>query len=112
MSFNQPLPDAARAMLARFGRRIEYTDREPGGTIDLSESEVANDDMRHLIANPGFAELNLDKTLISDGGLRSVGEMSSLESLRLYDTLISNEGLKELRGLVKLERLDIACDPG
>ena len=112
MKFDPPLPDAARQMLARFGSQIEYTEREPNGIVNLTKSEVANDDLRHLIFYPGFDALNLDKTLISDAGLKFIGEMSSLEGVRLYDTLISDYGLKNLLGLSKLERLNIGCDPG
>ena len=112
MKFEPPLPDAARLMLAQFGSQIEYTEREPNGLVNLTRSEVTNDDLRHLVFYPGFDALTLDKTLVSDAGLKIIGEMSSLETLRLYDTLISDVGLKSLRGLSKLEYLNIACDPG
>lgn len=112
MTFEQPVPDAVRLTLARLGTRIEYTERDPGGIVNLAESEVTNDDLSQLIVHPGFAALHLEKTSISDDGLTSVGEMSSLEGLRLYDTLVSDCGLKSLLGLSRLERLNIGCDPG
>ena len=49
MKFDPPLPDAARQTLARFGSQIEYTEREPNGIVNFTKSEVANDDLRHLI---------------------------------------------------------------
>ena len=112
MKFEPPLPDAARLMLAQFGSQIEYTEREPNGLVNLTRSEVISDELRHLVFYPGFDALILDKTQISDAGLKIIGEMSSLETLRLYDTLISDVGLKSLRGLSTLEYLNIACDPG
>jgi hypothetical protein len=112
MKFDSPLPDAARQMLARFGSRIEYTDNEPNGLVNLARSDVGNDDLRHLVFYPGIDALILDKTEISDAGLKFIGEMSNLEGVRLYDTLVSDDGLKNLLGLSKLERLNIACDPG
>ncbi len=57
MNFEPSLPDAARQMLAQFGCQIEYTEREPNGLIDLTRSEVANDDLRYLVFYPGFDAL-------------------------------------------------------
>lgn len=106
------LPDEASQMLARFGSQIEYTENEPNGLVNLAGSQVANEDLRHLVFYPGFDALILDKTEISDAGLQSIGEMKNLEGVRLYDTLVSDDGLEHLVGLAKLERLNIACDPG
>ncbi len=112
MKFDAHLPDAARQMLARFGSQIEYTENEPNGLVNLTRSEVGNEDLRHLVFYPGIDALLLDKTEISDAGLKFIGEMHNLEGLWLYDTLVSDDGLKYLLGLSKLERLHIACDPG
>jgi Leucine-rich repeat (LRR) protein len=112
MNFDPQLPDAACQVLARFGAQIEYTENEPNGIVDLTSSEVADEDLRPLVVYPGFDALVLDKTEISDVGLKFIGEMSNLESVGLYDTSISDEGLEHLPGLSKLERLNIACDPG
>lgn len=112
MKSDPPLPDAARQMLAGFGCQIEYTENEPNGVVNLARSEVGNEDLCHLIFYPGIDALFLDRTEISDVGLKFIGEMSNLESVRLYDTLVSDDGLKHLLGLSKLERLNLACDPG
>lgn len=112
MASDSPLPDAALQTLARLGSRIDYTDRDPHGIVDLSKSEVANDDLRELVFYPGFGALHLDRTHISDAGLRFIGQMSSLETLQLFDAIISDHGLKDLLGLTKLERLSIGCHPG
>lgn len=112
MDMDHPIPDAASQLLARLGAQIEYTESEPDGIVNLAKSEITNDELSDLVFYPGFAALNLDKTLISDAGLFSVGRMSSLESLRLCDTLISDGGLQSLLGLSRLERLNIGCDPG
>jgi len=111
-SENQPLPDAALELLARLGTGIEYTESEPDGIVNLTESDVTDDDLGHLVFYPGFAALDLTMTQITDAGLRFIGEMRSLENLRLYQTHITDEGVKELGRLSRLERLDIGTCPG
>jgi hypothetical protein len=81
MSVDRPIPDAARQMLARFGSQIEYTDLAPNGYVNLSKSEVDNDDLPNLVYYPGFDRLNLNQTLISDAGLQIIGGMNDLEIL-------------------------------
>lgn len=112
MNYEPPLPEEANQMLARFGSQIEYTANEPHGLINLTSSEVANEDLRHLVFFPGFEALLLDYTNISDAGLNIIGEMSNLERVGLYDALVSDDGLKPLLKLSKLEKLNIACAPG
>lgn len=112
MKFEDPLPAATEKTLARLGRRIEHTERYPGGLLNLAKSEASNDDLRHLAFYPGFAALDLDNTLVSDAGMPHVGEIASLEYARLSNTLVSDAGLDHLAGLTKLERLNIGCCPG
>lgn len=109
---NQPFPDAALELLARLGTGIEYTESEPDGIVNLTESDVTDDDLGHLVFYPGFAALDLTMTQITDAGLRFTGEMRSLENLSLYQTHITDVGLKELGRLSKLERLNIGTCPG
>jgi len=111
-SENQPLPDAALELLARLGTGIEYTESEPDGIVNLTESDVTDDDLDHLVFYPGFAALDLTMTQITDAGLRFIGEMRSLENLSLYQTHMTDRGLKELGRLSKLERLNIGTCPG
>ncbi|QDT77433.1 Leucine Rich repeats (2 copies) [Gimesia maris] len=112
MNYEPSLPEEASQMLARLGSQIEYTANEPNGLVNLTNSEVANEDLRHLIFYPGFEALILDNTSISDAGLNFIGEMRNLERVGLYDTLVSDDGLKLLLKLSKLEKLNIACAPG
>ncbi|QDU13073.1 Leucine Rich repeats (2 copies) [Gimesia maris] len=112
MNHEPSLPEEASQMLARLGSQIEYTANEPNGLVNLMNSEVANEDLRHLIFYPGFEALILDNTSISDAGLNFIGEMRNLERVGLYDTLVSDDGLKPLLKLSKLEKLNIACAPG
>ena len=99
MSNDAGVPDAARKMLARYGASIEQTEHEPDGEIDLSKSEVTNEDLEQLVFYPGFASLNLAKTNISDNGTEHIGQMGRLESVNLYGTLVSNDGLAHLSSL-------------
>ena len=112
MKFEQPIPEVARQVLARFGSKLEFTDREPDGVVDLSKSEIGNEDLEQLVFYPGFAALNLNDTVVSDAGMDSIAKMKSLENLQLLDSLISNDGVKKLATLPKLERLNIGCRPG
>jgi hypothetical protein len=112
MNYEPPLPEEANQMLARLGSQIEYTANEPHGLVNLTNSEVTNEDLRHLVFYPGFEALLLDYTNISDAGLDFIGEMRNLERVGLYDSLVSDDGLKPLLKLSKLEKLNIACAPG
>ena len=112
MNFNQPLTDAARTTLEQLGVCIEYSEHHPDGIIDLSESDVADDDLKHFVFYPGFAGLRLARTGVSNAGVRFVGEMRDLESLSLHNTSITDDALAELCCLSKLEQLWIGTDPG
>jgi hypothetical protein len=59
MESTPPLPDAARQMLARFGSRIEYTENEPNGRVNLTGSEIGNEELRDLVFYPGVDALIL-----------------------------------------------------
>lgn len=63
---NQPIPDAALELLARLGTGIEYTESEPNGIVNLTESDVTDDDWGHLVFYPGFADLDLTMFQITD----------------------------------------------
>lgn len=56
------VPDVARKMLARFGTAVEFSDHYPDGLVDLTDSEIANDDLEALNFYPGFAALHLVRT--------------------------------------------------
>ena len=56
------VPDAARKMLARFGTGIEFSDHYPDGLVNLTDSEIADDDLEALNFYPGFAALRLVRT--------------------------------------------------
>lgn len=106
------MTDDARMMLARHGVEIEYTDYEPDGIVDLSQTDVLNEDLDALAQCDEFAVLNLQKTTISDAGLAEITEMTQLQKLELSDTLVSDDGLQNLVGLRKLEQLGLGCSQG
>lgn len=101
-----------RMMLARHGVEIEYTDYEPDGVVNLSRTEVMNEDLDALTHCDEFATLDLEFTAISDAGMAAIAEMPQLQKIELGDTLVSDAGLVNLSGLTKLERLGIGCDQG
>lgn len=111
-SYDQPLSDATRSTLARLGASVEFSEHYPDGNIDLTESDVTDEDLPHLVFYPGFAGLQLARTSISNAGVRFVGQMRDVESLSLHNTKITDDALAELRGLIKLEELFIGTDPG
>jgi len=70
--------------------------------IDLSDSEVTNEGLRHLRKLPNLSYLELSNTKISDAGLEHLAGLSSLELLFLSGTRISDAGLKCLSEMPKL----------
>ena len=76
--------------------------------VDLSFSDVTNDQLRHLKTMPNLVALTLDYTAISDEGLVHISEMKQLVSLSLSRTKITDRGLAALRELDQLTRLDLS----
>lgn len=65
MTFEQPVPDAVRLTLARLGTRIEYTERDPGGIVNLAESEVTNDVLRPIaVAHDSVSRFDAERELV------------------------------------------------
>lgn len=112
MNNDLPIPDDVRRILDSYDAKIEFTPDKPNGAVNLAETNIKDDDLRHLIMYPGFAFLCLDNTRIGDEGARHIGEMVSLEALRLDDTLVSDQGVKSLQDLNNLEILSFASTPG
>jgi Leucine-rich repeat (LRR) protein len=75
--------------------------------VSLYGSSFADEDMELIAASAQIEELDLQRTTISDDGLRRVGRMLGLKHLSLgdYGTQIHDEGLGHLARLVQLERL-------
>ena len=66
----------------------------------------------HLLkAFPNLTTLNLlYPMMITDAGLKEVGELQSLTSLKIFQAPIADDGLKELRVLKNLQALSIVCE--
>jgi hypothetical protein len=80
-------------------------------SVDLSGTEVRDDDLQDLDELPDLEFLGLNGTRITDGGLVHVGELRRLRMLGLTSSAISDAGLSHLRGLTRIEMLFIAYNP-
>jgi hypothetical protein len=80
-------------------------------SVDLSWTEVRDDDLQHLDKFPNLEFLGLNRTRITDAGLSHVGGLRRLRMLDLTRSAISDAGLSHLRGLTRLEMLCIDYNP-
>ncbi len=77
------------------------------GFLDLTESGVTDDDLRQIEKlSIGSLWLSGCKKVGNDG-MKSVATLCDLETLKLDRTAVSDEGLKHLRGLTSLYHLDL-----
>jgi hypothetical protein len=119
LSFDDNMPDSP-VVRAEF---LTIPDRElsPNQTIeyvkDLSflraliwdrRGELEDAGLEHFGRLTSLEELRLNRTKITDKGLRYLKGLSRLTKLSLADSVnITNEGLKALTGLTQLEELDV-----
>ncbi len=79
--------------------------------VDLSETAVTDAGLVYLLDLPQLSWLGMryyfDDSKITDEGLRTIAQMSSLRFLDLNGTPITDEGLQHLSVLTKLKRLSI-----
>jgi hypothetical protein len=80
-------------------------------SVDLSGTEVRDDDLQDLDELPDLEFLELNGTRITDAGLVHVDGLRRLRMLGLTSSAISDGGLSHLRGLTRLEMLFIAYNP-
>lgn len=74
-------------------------------SIDLSESEVSDEMLKHLAHQTSLEEVDLSHTSISDQGVVELAKLPSLRKLWLDNTKISDTSiatLKEMRNLAKI----------
>jgi hypothetical protein len=74
--------------------------------LDLKETTVTDTDMKDL-ASLHVGNLGLDKTRITDVGLKEVGRFKDLNNLTLASTAVTDAGLKELYQLPRLFMVDL-----
>lgn len=72
-------------------------------TIWLGESEVSDDDLRHLRPLRHLTGLGLEHTQIGDNGLVYLEKLTKLHMLLLDGTRVTDAGMEHLQGLTNLE---------
>ncbi len=75
--------------------------------IDLSETNVSDDDLGDLTQLDGLRHLSLRRTNISGKALVHVGGLTGLEELDLASTKVTDEDLPRLDGLKQLRVLSL-----
>lgn len=76
--------------------------------LRLSQTQISNDGLKHLVACRQLEELDLsENSLLSDDGLASVGQITSLKKLNLWRVGVSNAGIVKLSPLTKMEWLNL-----
>ena len=73
--------------------------------LDLSGSNVTDDDLRYVEHLPRLVCLDLSGTKITDEGMKHLASLQRLDTIGLWDTSISDEGVKSLLKLSHLESL-------
>jgi len=73
--------------------------------LNLSNTQITSEGLKHLSALNKLERLNLSKTKIDDIGLVHLKSLPNLEYLNLYGTGVSDAGLNHLNSLNKLKKL-------
>jgi len=95
----------AIAAIKKLGAKFEY---DAGGLVKivrLENTDVTDEDLRHLDGLGSVDLLVLRNTAITDAGLAHVAKLVDLKGLNLTNTKITDAGLKHLRQLRKLQGL-------
>jgi internalin A len=75
--------------------------------LDLSDSQVADADLKHLAKLPSLKGLSLWDTKIADAGLKHLIKLTSLTNLGLGGTRITDAGLKHLAEIASVKFLTL-----
>jgi hypothetical protein len=75
--------------------------------LNLDRTDVTDAGLRRLAGLSGLELLGLTGTKVTDSGLKNLEGLASLESLYLDGTQVSDEGLVSLKRLGKLKRLTL-----
>ncbi len=73
--------------------------------LNLSDSDVKNEDLQQIAELENLIKLNLSKNSISDEGLSHLTKLKNLESINLYKTNVSKGLLEVVPQLPNLKRL-------
>ena len=76
--------------------------------LNLSNSNMQDQDLEKIGQLENLMKLNLSKTAITDEGLKNLGSLVNLEALNLYGTKVSEGLLTLLPELINLQRIYIS----
>ena len=95
------------AALEKLEARIERNERGEVIGVELSGTQVSDEEMAHLKPLANLQVLHLFNTQIGDTGLIHLQGMTNLRELGLGRTQITDEGLVHLKNLTGLQTLDL-----
>ena len=100
-------PQLAAAVKALGGTAIQdlAAPGQPIVSLDFHHTRVSDADLEHLRTLGQLRSLNLSGTAITDAGLASLENLTSLQVLQLSSTRVSDAGVPHLRGLTQLREL-------
>ncbi len=96
------------AALEKLEARIERNERGEVIGVELSGTQVSDEEMAHLKPLANLQVLHLFNTQIGDTGLIHLQGMTNLRELGLGRTQITDEGLVHLKNLTGLQTLDFS----
>ncbi len=76
-------------------------------SIDFSESEVEDADIKYLLHFSKLYEVDLSHTAISDEGVELLAKLYSLKKIWLDNTKITDAALEKLKGLQELKKVSL-----
>jgi len=79
-----------------------------GSVVDLSGTQLVDDDLSHLTTQRQIVTLDLSDTRIGDAGVAYLSGLAELKELRLRNTQITDAVIGRIKGLTKLESLDLS----
>jgi hypothetical protein len=65
-------------------------------SLSLCDTNVADEDLKHLIGLPNLKHLQLNRTQVGDAGLKHVAQIKSLKSVCLARVVATPDGVKQL----------------
>lgn len=104
------IEDNAAKVLEAFGANVQRRKDGKVYSVDFRESKdsrLTDADLIQLLALPRLEILNLEKTTISDEGLKVVGRQTGLGHLTLEGRRISDAGLSHLAQLKRLSVFEV-----
>ena len=114
-------PDEAQAKKAieAMGGRVVCDDKQAATSIievNLNRTQVTDSGLKKLVGLKQLQTLQLGRTRVTDAGLKEMSALKQLQTLYLGSTKVTDAGLKELAGFKQLEKLYLAetqvTDPG